>query len=182
MKTLINNKTPKPQKGLSGNQFPRGWLFLTGVAVLYVLVMIINHETAAKALSSFLILASKIAPVLGVVMILLYLFNLFKAPQWINHHVGKNTGLKGWLIALIAGIISVGPIYPWYLILGDLKQKGMRPSLVAAFFYSRAVKLPLLPLMLQSFGFVFTATLISYILLFAIVNGVLIEMLMGEEN
>jgi hypothetical protein len=37
-------------------------------------------------------------------------------------------------------------------LLHEVHEKGMQSSLVAVFLYSRAVKLPLLPLMLHYFG------------------------------
>ena len=182
MREPTKGKVPQSGKKSQGRAFRGSWMFLAGVTALYILTMSINPEIAIKALSSFTVLLSKILPVLGVVLVLLFLFNLFMNPKWIRHYVGENTGLKGWLVALSAGMLSAGPIYPWYVLLGDLKQKGMRRSLIAAFLYARAIKFPLIPLILQAFGFAFTATLFIYILLFAIINGLLIEMFIGKDD
>ena len=182
MKELSEGKAPPSGKRAKGRTSWLGLLFLAGVTALYILTMSFDPAVASKALSSFTTILSKILPVLAMVLVLLFLFNLFMSPKWIRHYVGENTGLKGWLTALAAGMLSAGPVYPWYVLLADLKQKGMRRSLIAAFLYTRAIKLPLIPLMLHAFGFAFTATLFIYILLFAILSGILTEALMGEED
>lgn len=163
-------------------KYPWGWLFLASVVALYVLLFSLDPETAKNALSSFGALLSRILPILAVVFGLMLLFNLFADPKWIGRYVGKRSGLQGWIVAIAAGIFSLGPIYPWYLLLGDLKLKGMRSSLVAVFLYSRAIKLPLVPLMVHYFGLAFTATLLTYILVFAVLNGLLIELLFRETG
>jgi hypothetical protein len=56
----------------------------------------------------------------------------------------------------------------------------MRASLASAFLYSRAIKLPLLPLMVHYFGGLYTAVLCIYLLVFAFVSG--IAMAIFEER
>jgi uncharacterized membrane protein YraQ (UPF0718 family) len=75
------------------------------------------------------------------------------------------------------GIASSGPIYMWYPLLSDLKEKGMRDSLIAAFLYNRAIKIPLLPMMVHYFGWDFTFALSIYMVLFSVVNGVIVQYL-----
>jgi uncharacterized membrane protein YraQ (UPF0718 family) len=58
-----------------------------------------------------------------------------------------------------------------------LKEKGMEDSLVAAFLYNRAVKIPLLPMMIYYFGWPFTLVLSSLMVLFSILNGVVVQRL-----
>ncbi|MEA2074619.1 MAG: hypothetical protein U9O85_02630 [Euryarchaeota archaeon] len=60
-------------------------------------------------------------------------------------YAGEGSGIKGWFLAISAGIISHGPIYIWYPLLKELRDRGMRSGLIAAFMYSRAIKIPLLP-------------------------------------
>jgi uncharacterized membrane protein YraQ (UPF0718 family) len=63
----------------------------------------------------------------------------------------------------------------------ELRKKGMRASLAAVFLYSRAVKFPLLPLMIHYFGITYTLVLCLYLLGFSIVTGVLIRELEEQE-
>jgi len=95
---------------------------------------------------------------------------------------GKGAGVKGWLIAIFGGILSTGPIYLWYPLLSDLKEKGMKDSFIATFLYNRAVKIPLMPMMIFYFGISFTAILTIYIVIFSIINGFCVDKLLLEKR
>ena len=161
-----------PLKAVAGR-----WWFVIAVLTLYGAVALADPEMARTAFGSFVSLLIHVVPPLVMVYALILLFNAFAEPKWITRYVGPGSGLKGWVVALIGGVLSLGPIYPWYALLGEMKDKGMRPALVAAFLYARAVKPPLLPLLGYYFGLLFTAVLIGYMLLFAVLNGVLTESL-----
>ncbi len=97
----------------------------------------------------------------------------------VSKYVGKGSGIKGWFLAISTGILSHGPIYVWYPLLKDLRDKGMRSGLIAAFLYSRAIniKIPLLPLMIYYFGALFVVVLLPYIVIASIVEGEIIELI-----
>jgi len=73
--------------------------------------------------------------------------------------LSKESGIKGWAIAAISGIISHGPPFVWYLMIQDLREEGMSSGLAAVFFYNRAIKIPLLPMMIFYFGWQFVVVL-----------------------
>jgi hypothetical protein len=58
----------------------------------------------------------------------------------------------------------------------------MRASLAAAFLFSRAIKLPLLPLMVHYFGIAYTLVLCLYLLGFSVVGGVLMRRFDDRET
>lgn len=89
--------------------------------------------------------------------------------------MGKESGWKGWLLAIILGIISHGSVYAWYPLLKDLKNHGMREGLIAGFIYSRAIKIPFIPLMIYYFGLKFFIVLTIYMIIGAILEGLLLE-------
>ncbi|MBW2688902.1 MAG: permease, partial [Deltaproteobacteria bacterium] len=90
-------------------------------------------------------------------------------------HLGKKSGAKGWLVALLAGVISHGPMYAWYPMIENLRSHGLRDGLIVVFFYARAIKLPLLPLMIDYFGVSFTLILSFYILIGSLIQGWILE-------
>lgn len=163
-------------------RFGVGWIFFVVVIVTYLIVALINIEIVTDSLSNFALLVWKILPVIVSVFVLIFIFNLFIEPKTLVKYLGANSGIAGWLIAIAGGIISTGPIYMWYPLLSDLKEKGVRRALLAAFLYSRAVKLPLLPLMIYYFGLSFTAVVCIYLSLFSIINGSLVEYFSKEEQ
>jgi uncharacterized membrane protein YraQ (UPF0718 family) len=159
-----------------------GWLFVAGVASAYAVMYILHPAVTETAWLSFVELIARVVPILAIVFVLIFVFNLFAEPKWIERYVGEHSGLRGWAVAMLSGVLSVGPIYPWYVLLGELRQKGMRASLIAVFLYSRAIKPPLVPFMIHYFGLAFTALLMIYIVAFAIIQGLVIGCLFDERN
>jgi len=159
-----------------------GWIFLLSITIIYLTIGIISFSTIVNTFLSFLRLIGKILPTLAIILTLMFLSNLFLQRKKIGNYLGKESGLKGWLIAIIGGILSSGPIYMWYPLLGDLKEKGVKTSLIAAFLYNRAIKIPLLPAMIYYFGNLFTLVLTCYMIIFSIFNGFIVEKIGGEKN
>ena len=106
------------------------------------------------------------------------LTNLFVKPKVLMKYLGKNSGFKGWIITIIAGILSSGPIYMWYPLLNDLQRHGMKSGLIAAFLYNRAIKFPLLPLLIVSFGIKYSLVLMTVMILISVVQGMITEKIM----
>ena len=158
-----------------------GWLFLVLVLAAYGMTAAIEPEVARQALSFFIKVLRKMLPVLVLVFVLLLAADLLLEPQWIKRNLGRESGIKGWLVAAVGGVLAAGPIYTWYALLRELREKGMRASLAAVFLYSRAVKLPLLPLMIHYFGTAYTLVLCLYLIGFSVVTGVLIRKLEDQE-
>ncbi len=159
-----------------------GWIMLGMVALLYLLVFLLDPSAGkASAMAAFKTL-KMIAPILLIVFFLMALLNTFIDPKDIARHVGKESGLKGWLIALLGGVLSHGPGYIWYPMLSDLRSHGARDGLIVAFFYARSIKLPWLPLMVSYFGFAFTALLTLFILLGAWMQGIMVDIFNRKKD
>ena len=159
-----------------------GWLFLALVLLAYALLGLVNAEAASRSLIFFTHIMAQVFPVLGLVFFLLFVANLVLKPKWIRRYLGKGSGIKGWIAAVLGGILSVGSIYAWYTMLSELQQKGMRNALIAVFLYSRAVKLPLLQLMIHYFGMAYTLVLCLYLIAFSVMNGLVVEKLSLQRN
>ncbi len=155
-----------------------GWIMLGLVALLYVVAAFVNNSDAYQALENSLDLLQVILPILLVVVLLMALINSFIQPKQIAKHLGKESGVKGWLIALFGGLFSHGSGYIWYPMLSDLRRHGVRDGLIVTFFYARAIKLPWLPMMVAYFGTGFTIALTLYILLGALIQGLLADFLL----
>lgn len=157
-----------------------GWLFLALVLLLYGISASVDRTLTQKAVDEFIHLAHQMAPVLVWVFILIFTSNLLLSPKRIEKYLGRHSGLMGWLITLVAGILSTGPVYAWYSMLRELKQRGMKTSLMVAFLYSRAIKIHLLPLMIHYFGITYSLLLGFYLICFAVVSGVAMQALEGK--
>jgi len=154
-----------------------GKYFLTSVIFLYFVLLIFKSEKTIKALKVSGNLLLHIFPVFFMVIFFMGMINYFLKPNTVSKYAGKGSGIKGWIFAIITGIISHGPIYVWYPLLKDLRDKGMRSGLISVFLYNRAIKIPLLPLMVYYFGIKFVAILLIYIIIASIIGGKIIEMI-----
>jgi uncharacterized membrane protein YraQ (UPF0718 family) len=158
------------------------WLFLFAVAVLYLILGLWDAQIVFAAFAVFLTLLKRMLPVLGVVFALLFLSSLLLNPKAISRYLGRDADIRAWPVTVVAGILSVGSIYLWYPLLGDLKSKGMRDALIAVFLYNRAVKIPLLPMMIYYFGIRIVVILTILMILFSILNGLLVERLLPTKD
>ncbi len=158
-----------------------GWLFLALVLLAYGLLGLINPASTLQSLTLFTHIMVQMLPVLGLVFFLLFVVNLALEPKRIRRYLGRESGLKGWVAAVFGGMLSMGPVYAWYPMLGELQQKGMRNALIASFLYSRAVKLPLLPLMIYYFGVAYTLILCLYLIGFSVISGIVTEKLAPQK-
>jgi uncharacterized membrane protein YraQ (UPF0718 family) len=158
------------------------WIFFIVVAIIYVGIAFVNINEFKNLLSTFLRMFLRIIPVLVIVFGIIFFSNLFIEPKNISKHIGKGSGIKGWMIVIFGGILSTGPIYLWYPLLSDLKEKGMRVSFIAAFLYNRAIKIPLMPMMILYFGIRFTVILTIYMIIFSMINGFLVEKLLLKKE
>ncbi len=135
-----------------------------------------------QALALFMRVMQQVFPVLAIVFMLLLVSNLMLTPNRVRRYLGEEAGVKGWVASVVGGILSMGPIYAWYAMLSELKEKGMRTALTATFLYSRAIKLPLLPVMIYYFGLPYTLILCLYLVTFAVINGMLVERFVANSH
>ena len=161
--------TPDRRKGRGG------WWFLGIMVLVYLGLFALRPELAVRAWQAFLHLTKVIAPVLILVYALMLLSNRVVREQWIRRYVGHSSGIRGYTVATLTGILSTGPIYVWYPFLADLRHKGMKESLMAVFLYNRAIKLPWLPVMVAYFGLRYTVILTVVMILAGLAEGLIME-------
>ena len=169
----MKNKTEKQKE-------KRGWnnlYFLGLVIILYLFIFCFNFENAYNSLEASGDILVKLIPVLFLVVFLMGFLNYFLKPKAISKYLGKGSGARGWGLSVLAGIISHGPIYAWYPLLKELRKQGMRQGLAAVFLYNRAIKIPLLPVMIHYFGLAFAVILLAFSVIASLIEGKIIEML-----
>ena len=170
----VNQKGLK--KGRNKNLY-YGFSFLVIVFILYLVLAVFDLEKISMSLHVSFDILIQILPILVVVILLMGIVNYFLKPKLVSKYLGKESGVKGWFLAISMGIISHGPIYVWYPLLKDLRNQGMRTGLVAVFLYNRAIKIPLLPVMIFYFGLGFVIILFIYMIIASVVEGNIIEII-----
>ena len=155
----------------------KGLKFLYIVIFVYILLILFDTNNFLISLKTFINILYTLVPIFIFIILLTALINYFLKPKDIIKHFGENSGNKGVFYALIAGIISHGPMYAWYGLISELREEGAKDELLIIFFYARAIKIPMLPFMIGIFGLHFTILMTIYILLFAIIQGKLFSIL-----
>ena len=148
--------------------------FLIVVLIVYLITLIISASAFVSSLEFFLGLLLKIFPIFILVFVLMSLTNYFITPKFVSKHL-REKGMKKWFYVVIGGILSTGPIYMWYPFLADLHKKGLNYGLVACFLYNRAIKIPLLPLMVFYFSWKYVFVLMFVMVFASVVQGILID-------
>ena len=122
-------------------------------------------ETTVVAVHISLDVLSRLLLPFFLVFCFMVALNLFLTPPQFEKIAQNGSGLKQTFFAAIAGILSTGPIFAWYPILKELRDRGAAPSLMAVFLVNRAVKPALLPMMISLFGwpFVLLFTLLTVV-------------------
>ena len=149
--------------------------FLGIVIILYLLLFIFYPDKTQKSLIVSGKLLMQLVPAFLLIIFFMGIINYFININQIKKYVGEKSGLKGWVIVTITGILSHGSIYMWYPFLKNLQGHGMKNSLVAVFLYNRAIKIPLLPIMIYYFGLAYVIVLSIYLVIASIVEGKIIE-------
>ena len=155
----------------------KGIKFLIIVLVLYIILLLSDTSHALSGLQKAASIFLSLLPLLLLIITLTAVINYFLKPKHIIKYFGKESGSKGILYAVIGGIISHGPMYAWYGMLQDMRSHGLRDGLIATFMYARAVKLPLLPFMIDLFGLLFTIIMTLYIVIASVIQGKIIDTL-----
>ncbi len=174
-------KSEAPQGGARRSSGRGGLIFLGIVVAVYAMVLGFSPETGLQALAFSASVFRKLAVPLSLVFVALVLTNLFLKPHDISLLVGKDSGLKGSLLSLLAGVLSVGPAYAWYPLLGTVRSHGGGVGQISVFLFGRAIKPFLLPVMIACFGWVFTLSITGLVAIGALVLGRLMSTLQGRE-
>jgi uncharacterized membrane protein YraQ (UPF0718 family) len=154
-----------------------GFFFLGIVIILYLALFFFDSEKIYGSFHASLDIIIQILPILVLVIFLIGIANYFLKPKTVSKYLGGESGMKGWVVAIFMGILSHGPIYVWYPLLKDLQDQGMRTSLIAVFLYNRALKIPLLPVMIFYFGIGFVFILSVYMIIASVTEGKIIEII-----
>lgn len=155
----------------------KGVRFLVIVLVGYGVVLGIDPQKGWEALRDSGAILGSLIWIFLLVIVITALVNFFLKPQQFVKHFGDTKSKKGWILSIVSGVLSHGPMYAWYPMLQEMREWGVREGYLVAFLYARSIKLPLLPLMVEYFGWIFTIVLTFYVLLGSLIQGKIAEMI-----
>lgn len=161
-------------------RIPKRFIFFMTVCIIYAVSYFFSPEDTIVAFGNFLASFGKVLPILAVVFFVMFLGNVFLKPQMIKRHLGEDSGLKGWAAALFGSMIFSGPPFVLFPLLRELKENGMKRSLIATFLNNRNVQPAFVFAMAYYFGLPFAAAFSAVILAYAVLSGILIGYLVKE--
>ncbi len=150
------------------------WVFLISILFLYLLTLFFNKALFIKSMLYAKNVVIEVIPVLVIVFVLTFLANIWLTNKKANKLLTKKASFLQYMSAIVLGILSSGPIYMWYPLLSELKEKGLKNSLIAIFLYNRAVKIQLIPIIIYYFGLPFLLVTTFFMIIFSLINGYLV--------
>jgi uncharacterized membrane protein YraQ (UPF0718 family) len=161
---------------------PAGVKFFAVMMLVYAGLSIFNYPYLLMISQNLLKSFEEIVPILLLAFFVVFLMNYFIKPAVIKKHLGQDSGLKGWLYVLIGSVFIFGPPYVILPILNELKGHGMKSSLIAVFLNNRNVQPAFLPVMAFYFGWQYTIVVSVYVVIFAILTGLVIGRVVSDEE
>ncbi len=158
------------------------WIFLSSILIGFTVIYALDVNKASSILHEFKKITLQIIPILVLVYIVLLLTNYFISNKTIKKHMGENAGSKTWIITIVSGIFSIGPIYMWYPLLKDLQEKGVQNKYLVTFLYNRAIKPQWLPILITYYGVKYSLTLLVVMAVFSIPQGIITGKLIHKNN
>lgn len=158
------------------------WLFPIAVLCVYAAAMFFDPESAARGLKVSRNMFSHLALPFCVVLVMMVLLNRYMNPAGVARYLGGRTGLKGIVLSSLAGIISLGPIYAWYPLFKELKERGASLFMVANFIGCRSVKPVLFPVLLSYFGWKLASMFVLMSLFSGIVTACVVTLFCSTDK
>jgi uncharacterized membrane protein YraQ (UPF0718 family) len=147
------------------------YIAILAVGLLYGILYWIDPGKVVLALSTSMKIFGYILLPLAMVFILMIFLNLFFKSAQVVRLLGEKAGFRGVVLSAAAGIISVGPIYAWYPLLQEFKERGAGNTVIAVFLNNRAVKPFLLPVMISYFGWTYVLLLTFFMFITSVAFG-----------
>ncbi|MFP4645469.1 MAG: permease [Candidatus Woesearchaeota archaeon] len=158
----------------------KAWLFPGAILLCYGILSVFDTEIVLASMEKASAILWNLLPALLFVIALMTVTNKFLDQRKLARILGRDSGIKGTLAAIAAGIISTGAIYVWYPLLAELHERGASWGHISMFLYNRSVKIPLLPVMISYFGTMFVIVLLFTMILGSVLQGYLLEMFLDR--
>jgi uncharacterized membrane protein YraQ (UPF0718 family) len=135
----------------------RDYLIMSAIIVVFVMLYFVfpaKGEVSLKNSWQFFIEMMEILP---AVTILIGILSVWATQEMVTKYLGKESGFKGFLVALLMGTLPAGPLYVAFPIAKALRMKGASVgNMVTYLSVFAAIKLPQLLMEWRFLGWKFT--------------------------
>ena len=120
--------------------------------------------------------------VFPAVMVVMGLFTVWVSKDAVVKHLGKTSGVRGFLLSLFLGALPTGPLYVAFPLAASLLKKGARISNIVIFLSAwSCIKLPQEMVELQFLGVEFMVSRLILTVVFVIIMALVIEKVMDKK-
>jgi len=135
----------------------RDYLIMSAIIVVFAMLYFVfpaKGEVSLKNSWQFFIEMMEILP---AVTILIGILSVWATQEMVTKYLGKESGFKGFLVALLMGTLPAGPLYVAFPIAKALRMKGASVgNMVTYLSVFAAIKLPQLLMEWRFLGWKFT--------------------------
>jgi len=171
------DKKSKTQKKKTGNI----WIFPSLVIAIYIALFFVDSDKTLHALNYAANLFADIVPILFAVLFFMFLFNLVDDKKLKKLIDGSPKAVQ-YIAMMLLGTFSHGPVYAWYPLMREFREKGIGYGSIAIFLYARGIKLSLLPMLAIYFGFKYTLVLTIVMAVFSYIQGLMVDAVMKGHS
>ncbi len=152
----------------------KSWYVLAFSVSIYIVLFFINQNIFWTSYNFFTKTLIKIAPIFIFIFILMVLTNRYIDNYFIVKHL-RGSLIKKWFYIIVGGILSTGPLYVWYPLLKNLKEKGLTDGEIASFLWNRSIKPAYLPIMISYFSLNYTILLTITIIITSFLQAFIVD-------
>lgn len=161
----------------------RGWIILTGVTAVAVVLLIAFPGQRAPSLAAFWKFFVEMLSVMPAVLVIMGLFTVWVPKETITRYMGRGSGARGMVLALIFGTLPTGPLYAAFPLTKGLLDKGASPANVFVFMAAWAcIKIPQELIELQFLGWRFTLARFVFTVAVIVAMAFVFQLLLGDRR
>ena len=157
---------------------------ITVTFLIFALVsVIIEFEPGKSLLKNFWDYIKFILLLMPAVYLLIGLFNVWVKKETVIKHMGHNSGIKGYILAVILAFAVVGGLFAALPISKQLHDKGSRLSVIMTYLGASCVcRIPMTLFEASLLGWEFTAIRFLVSLPLIILSSIFMEKVFGKNT
>jgi len=176
VKATGNNKMNQNMKEKQKKGMIRDLIILGIILIITVILLLLFPDRKGAVISTSWDFFIEMMLILPAVMVILGLFAVFVPKETVVKYLGKTSGMKGIILAIVLGALPTGPLYVAFPMAAALLKKGAKISNIIVFLSAWAcIKIPQEMVELQFLGPQFMLLRLSLTAVLVILMGISIE-------
>lgn len=172
----LNAAAKMPDKKKVRKDIIKGYAMFVATLFAAAIILCVFPSKVTTATTTAWDYSLEMVFILPAVMVIMGLFSVFVSKELVVKYLGKTSGVKGILLAVVFGALPTGPLYVAFPLAVALRSKGTSISNIVIFLSAWAcIKLPQEIVELQFLGIKFMAARLVLTIIFVAIMGLFIE-------